>query len=94
MLDGVYARAVDGGLRFHPAPEPAALDVANILTTIVASARRVLGECSGGTASTMKIMHTIPNEADAARPKRRFLQPGTQNPGHQPHTLKTLDIQS
>ena len=30
--DGVYARASDGQLRFHAAPEPTALDVEDIVT--------------------------------------------------------------
>ena len=42
VLDGVYARASDGRLRFHPAPEPTALDVEDIVTTIVAAVRRML----------------------------------------------------
>jgi hypothetical protein len=42
VLDGVFARASDGCLRFHPVPEPTALDVADTLTTIVAGVRGVL----------------------------------------------------
>ena len=42
VLDGVYARASDGRLRFHLAPKPSALDVEEIVSAIGPGVRRVL----------------------------------------------------
>ena len=39
VLDGVFARAGDGRLRFHQAPAPSAADVADVLATIVPRVR-------------------------------------------------------
>jgi len=43
VLDGVFARAGDGQLRFHRAPAPTASDVADVLATIVPGVRVRLG---------------------------------------------------
>ena len=39
VLDGVFARAGDGRLRFHRAPAPSAADVADVLATIAPQVR-------------------------------------------------------
>ena len=39
VLDGVFARAADGRLRFHRAPAPTAADVADVLAAIVPGVR-------------------------------------------------------
>jgi len=39
VLDGVFARAGDGQLRFHRAPAPSAADVADVLATIAPQVR-------------------------------------------------------
>jgi hypothetical protein len=39
VLDGVFARAGDGHLRFHRAPAPSAADVADVVATIVPQVR-------------------------------------------------------
>jgi hypothetical protein len=43
VLDGVFARAGDGRLRFHRAPAPTAADVADVLATVVPWLRARLG---------------------------------------------------
>ena len=43
MLDGVFARAADGRLRFHRAPAPTAADVADVLAAIVPGVLHVAG---------------------------------------------------
>ncbi|MBM3484967.1 MAG: transposase, partial [Alphaproteobacteria bacterium] len=42
LLDGVFARAAGGGLRFHAAPAPSSTDVAEVLATIVPRVRALL----------------------------------------------------
>jgi len=42
VLDGVFARAGDGQLRFHRAPAPSAADVADVLATIAPQVRAQL----------------------------------------------------
>jgi Putative transposase/Transposase zinc-binding domain len=42
VLDGVFARGQDGGLRFHPTPELNAADVADVLAAIAPGVQRVL----------------------------------------------------
>jgi hypothetical protein len=39
VLDGVFARAGDGQLRFHRAPAPSAADVADVLAAIAPTVR-------------------------------------------------------
>ena len=43
VLDGVFARAADGRLRFHRAPAPTAADVADVLAAIAPGVRARLG---------------------------------------------------
>jgi hypothetical protein len=42
VLDGVFARTVGGGLRFHAAPVPSSTDVGEVLATIVPRVRALL----------------------------------------------------
>jgi hypothetical protein len=47
VLDGVFARARDGRLRFHRAPAPTAADVADVLAAIMPGVRARLGRQGG-----------------------------------------------
>ena len=48
VLDGVFARGDDGRLRFHPAPELDAADVADVLAAIAPGVRRLVARHGGG----------------------------------------------